>query len=112
MALHTVSHHDVPFSWIADSRRGRLTLSLHGELDLACTDMLDMVSYENDLDINDVLVDLAELEFTDTAGIRALMGVKRRNLARGRQVSLTGPQHLVRRMFRLYGREDALQPVG
>lgn len=112
MALHTVSHDLVPFSMIADTRRGQLTMSLHGELDFACSEMLDDVSYEGDDDIDSVVVDLAELDFTDTAGIRALVGVQRRNRERGRDVTLTDATGLVRRVFSLYGREDALLPAG
>ncbi len=111
MALSTVSHNAVPFSMIADSRRRQLTLSLHGELDLACTDMLDQVTYEDDGDIDDVLVDLGDLEFTDTAGIRALVWMQRRNRERGRTVQLSAATSSVRRMFGLYGRADALRPI-
>lgn len=111
MALHTISHDLVPFSLISDTHRGRLTMSLHGELDLACTDMLDDVTYESDDDIEDVVVDLADLDFTDTAGIRALVGVQSRNRERGRNVSLAAASGLVRRVFTLYGREDALLPA-
>lgn len=111
MALHTVSHDLVPFSLIADTRRGRLTMSLHGELDFACSEMLDDVTYEGDDDIDDVVVDLADLDFTDTAGIRALVGVQRRNRERGRNVTLSDATRLVRRVFTLYGREDALLPA-
>ncbi len=110
MATHTVSHDEVPFAVIADSRRGRLTMSLHGELDLACTNLLESVSYENDQDVDDIVVDLADLDFTDTSGIRALIGVQRRNLDRGRKVSLADAQGCVRKMFTLSGLSDALVP--
>lgn len=112
MALRTVSHDEVPFALIVDSSRGVLTMSLHGELDLACTDLLATVGHEEDNDVDDVVVDLAELDFADTAGIHALVGFQRRNQARGRQVSLAAARGCVRRMFTLTGRDDALVPVG
>lgn len=112
MALRTVSHDEVPFAVIADTRRGTLTMSLHGELDLACTELLESVTHEDDQDVADVVVDLAELDFADTEGIRALIGIQRRNLDRGRGVSIADARGCVRKMFTLTGREDALLPTG
>jgi anti-anti-sigma factor len=87
---------------------GHLALGLHGELDLACTSMLESDGHEDDKTIHDVTVDMADLEFIDTAGVRALIEVKTRHSARGRRVHLVNSARLVRKVVTLYGRSDLL----
>lgn len=105
----TLTHHVTQFSCITDAREGRLELSLYGELDLACSDLLEAVSDDEDGDdLREVVVDIAALEFIDTAGVRALADVQSRNLIRGRSVEMVNATRLVRRVVTLYGREDLL----
>jgi anti-anti-sigma factor len=111
-AIKTVAHDEVQFSYITDAREGRLDLSLHGELDLACSSLLDRVEDENGGDLNEVVVDIAALEFIDTAGVRALADMQSRNQAQGRTVDMINPTRLVRRVVGLFGREDMLAPLG
>ena len=79
-----------------------------GELDLACTDLLDSDGHEDDATIVDVTVDMADLEFIDTAGVRALIEVKSRHSDKGRTVHLVNSVRLVRKVVSLYGRSDLL----
>jgi ABC-type transporter Mla MlaB component len=51
---------------------------------------------------------MADLEFIDTAGVRALIEVKTRHSARGRRVHLVNSARLVRKVVTLYGRSDLL----
>ena len=101
-------HPDVPFTVVCDMHDGHLALDLHGELDLACTSMLDTDGHEDDRSISDVTVDMSDLEFIDTAGVRALIEVKTRHSDRGRTVHLVNSVHLVRKVVSLYGRSDLL----
>lgn len=87
---------------------GHLALDLHGELDLACTAMLELDGHDDDMSIHDVTVDMSDLEFIDTAGVRALIEVKTRHSDRGRTVHLVNSVHLVRKVVSLYGRSDLL----
>jgi anti-anti-sigma factor len=104
----TVTHDEVPFSMISDAREGRLDVSLHGELDLACSGLLSPFAAEDSDGLREVVVDIADLEFIDTAGIRALADVQARNLNRGRTVAVNNPTSLVRRIITLFGRADML----
>jgi anti-anti-sigma factor len=108
MASQNVTHEAVPFSYISDAREGRLNLSLHGELDLACSDLLSRLADEDDADLREVVVDVTDLEFIDTAGVRALAEVQSRNQLKGRTVEISESSSLVRRVIRLFGREDML----
>lgn len=108
MVSHTVAHPDVPFSLVTDARHGRLDLSLVGELDLACSDMLRPLTAEDQKGLHEVVVDAAALEFIDTAGVRALVAVRARNEARGRRFAMVNSTALVRRVVTIYGREDLL----
>lgn len=111
MATTTVSHTEVPFVVVTDMKDGQLALALSGELDLACTDLLERDEHESDASISDVTVDIAQLDFIDTAGVRALLDVRTRHQAQGRSVELTNPTALVRKVVNLYGRPDLL-PAG
>jgi anti-anti-sigma factor len=103
-----IHHQHVPFAVASDMRDGHLSLDLSGELDLACTDALERDGHEDDVSVSDVVVDMAHLEFIDTAGVRALFEVKNRHLDRGRTVQMVNPVKLVRKVVGLYGRSDLL----
>ena len=106
---HTSQHPQVPFAThVTNSNDGHLTLDLSGELDLACTAMLDRDGHEDDTSVHDVVVDMSHLDFIDTAGVRALVEVKERHLGRGRTVEMVNPVALVRKVVGLYGRADLL----
>jgi anti-anti-sigma factor len=109
-ASRSIQHPEVPFaasvSMTDDGHH--LTLDLTGELDLACTDLLERDGHEDDASIHDVVVDMAHLDFIDTAGVRALVEVKDRHLDRGRNVQVVNPVALVRKVVSLYGRGDLL----
>ena len=105
---HTLRHPHVPFAVASDMHDGHLALDLSGELDLACSDLLEHDGHEDDLSVSDVVVDMSHLEFIDTAGVRALVEVKNRHLDRGRTVQMINPVTLVRKVVGLYGRSDLL----
>ena len=106
----SLSHPEVPFvAQVSTTDDGHhLTLDLTGELDLACTDLLERDGHEDDTAVHDVRVDMSHLDFIDTAGVRALVEVKARHLDRGRTVEMVNPVALVRKVVGLYGRADLL----
>lgn len=104
----STTHPEVPFTVVSDMHDGHLALDLRGELDLACTALLDSDGHEDDRSIHDVTVDMAALEFIDTAGVRALIEVKTRHSERGRTVHVVNSARLVRKVVSLYGRSDLL----
>jgi anti-anti-sigma factor len=106
--IRTARHPHVPFAVASDIRDGHLALDLSGELDLACSDLLERDGHEDDMSVSDVVVDMAHLEFIDTAGVRALVEVKNRHMDRGRTVKMVNPVGLVRKVVGLYGRSDLL----
>lgn len=108
MAMTVTEHTEVPFVVTTDMKDGRLALALSGELDLASSDLLRGDALESDGSISDVTLDIARLEFIDTTGVRALLDVRTRHLARGRSVRLLNPTALVRKVVTLYGRPDLL----
>ena len=108
MHSRTIQHPDVPFTVSTDMRDGQLAVDLTGELDLACSDLLDRDGHEDDVSIRDVIVDMSHLEFIDTAGVRALVQARDRHLDRGRTVEMVKSRGLVRKVIGLYGRADVL----
>jgi anti-anti-sigma factor len=108
MVSRTITDQQVQFSYITDAREGRLDLSLHGELDFACSELLERIGDDEDGDLTQVVIDIAALEFIDTAGVRALADVQSRNLMLGRTVQMVGATRLVERVVTLYGRRDLL----
>ena len=110
MVTQTITHEAVPFTVHSQQHDGSLDLALLGELDLACSDMLDPSESEGDEQISKVTVDITELDFIDTSGVRALLGLRSRNLRLGRTVELVNPSALVKRVVTLFGRADVLEP--
>jgi anti-anti-sigma factor len=85
-----------------------LTVRLQGEIDLACADLLDAVTQVELADVTCVVIDLAQLEFSDLAGLRALLGFRSRQLDEARDVRLVNAQPIVRRLFELTGAAEAI----
>ena len=104
----TQKHPDVPFTVSTGMHDGHLAVELTGELDLACSDLLEHDGHEDDVSIRDVIVDMSHLEFIDTAGVRALVEARDRHLDRGRKVEMVKSRQLVRKVIGLYGRPDLL----
>ena len=110
MVSQTLTHEAVPFALHTNQHDDSLDLALWGELDLACSDMLDPSESESAPGISKVTVDIRELDFIDTTGVRALLGLRSRNLSLGRSVELVNPSALVTRVMTLFGRADVLEP--
>jgi anti-sigma B factor antagonist len=80
-------------------------LRLSGELDLATDeDLLSAFRSASD-DASEVILDLSELEFIDSTGIRAFVTIAREVSPRG--VVLRSPRRAVRKVIDLTRLEDA-----
>src|SRR3954470_14492816 len=51
----------------------------------------------------DLVIDLSEVTFIDSAGVGVLLRVRRNAIEAGCTVRVTGPQPKVRRIFEIYG---------
>jgi anti-anti-sigma factor len=85
-----------------------LLVRLQGEIDLSCVELLDSIHSLNLEDVVTMTLDLADLEFVDSAGTEALLRLRATELASGRDVRLIGPRPNVRKVFHLLGQEHVL----
>jgi len=90
---------------ITPRRNGsRVELFLGGELDVAAVPTFrEVLDDQLDLGGRRVVVDLAELEFIDAAGIAELVGAGRRAERIGGAVTIRSPQPAVRRALDITG---------
>jgi anti-anti-sigma factor len=79
-----------PFSIAGSSLDGRTTLTVRGELDLATAPELE-AAVRAGLDDGDVVLDLRELEFMDSSGVRVLVTAHAEAAERGRDFAVVRP---------------------
>jgi anti-anti-sigma factor len=106
-------HHDwlEPFSVdVVGPVDGISYVFVRGELDLSSAPALEERLLE--LDGSHVLLDLGELAFIDSTGLRVLLGADQRARAAGRSFRLTPGRPEVMRAFRCVGLADQLWFVG
>ncbi|MGI8802392.1 MAG: STAS domain-containing protein [Solirubrobacteraceae bacterium] len=84
-------------------------MTIIGELDLATAPEFEKALGEVEAsDVEAIVVDLDELEFLDSTGLRALLAADARSRANGGRLSLTRGSPPVRRLFELVGAESRL----
>jgi anti-anti-sigma factor len=93
---------------VVDVRPPALWVSIDGELDLSCCQLIEAVTKVDLAGVTDVLILLGDLEFCDLAGLRALVDLRDQQRAEGREVHFVEPQPVVRRLAELAGHEDLL----
>jgi anti-anti-sigma factor len=79
------------------------TIRLHGELDMASTDVVDAAADLVPGNADVVTVDLTDLQFVDGSGAEALAAFHAAQVVRGRKVRLIRPRPCVRRVLELLG---------
>jgi anti-sigma B factor antagonist len=84
----------------------RALADLHGELDACSVSCLRARLMPVARTGRDIIVDLAGLEFVDTAGVVALIDLQREARRAGGSLRLTKPPRLLRRLLRLVGMKD------
>lgn len=101
-------HLDPGFSVDRAEREGTVVLALHGELDLATVGQL-VEAAAGVAPATQLVIDLTDLEFMDSTGLRTLMNLDVRGRAEGWTISLAAPQPQVMRLLKLSGFEDRIQ---
>jgi anti-sigma B factor antagonist len=92
-----------------DVEDGGHTLKLAGELDLATAPRLDAaIAQACDGGATRVVLDLTNLRFLDSAGLRAILYARSNCIERGCGFLLTRPQPPVERLFALTGLTQTL----
>ncbi len=82
------------------SEQDRVVLCLHGELDLASAPLLqgEIESTQAD-DATLVVLDLDDLEFIDSTGLRIILAAHERSRERGQMLALTRGSQQVQRLM-------------
>jgi anti-sigma B factor antagonist len=88
-----------------------LCLQVRGELDLSSAKELPLDDYPGRPDLTMVLVDLGDLTFCDSAGLRALLTFSRLHQAQGRSVAVVRATPFMWRLMRLCGVTERLTSV-
>lgn len=87
-------------------------LALHGELDLAGAPLLERKIESDELDATGMVVlDLQDLQFIDSAGLRVLLSAHERSRERGHKFALTHGSQQVERLLTIAGVSGYLQII-
>jgi anti-anti-sigma factor len=90
----------------------RVIIRLEGELDMANAPRLQSAIESADLDATAMVVlDLQELLFIDSTGLRIILAARERTLARGRQFAVTPGSQQVQRLLNLTGVAGHLRTI-
>lgn len=91
----------------------RVVLRLHGELDLLGAPMLEEEIAKAEADPPSILVlDLEDLQFVDSAGLRVILAAHERSRREGREFALTQGSEQVQRLFTIAGVSEHLRIIG
>ncbi len=104
----------VPDQLRIDVRRdgGRAILALSGELDMASAEPLQRLIDGEDLSGEAMLVlDLQQLEFIDSTGLRAILSALERCRERGQEFAITPGSKQVQRLLSVTGVADHLPTI-
>lgn len=90
----------------------RVVVGLHGELDLLGTPLLEgeMESAAID-DAETVVLDLRELRFIDSAGLRVILAAHERSQQRGQAFALSRGSAQVQRLLSIAGLDEHLRII-
>jgi anti-sigma B factor antagonist len=94
------------------SESDRVVLALHGELDLLGAPQLQKEIESAAVDAKAILVlDLEDLEFVDSAGLRVILAARERSQRHGHQFAVTRGPEQVRRLFAIAGVSEHLRTL-
>ena len=102
------------FSVRNDVRNGVARVVVRGELDLGAVPILDghLTSLQQD-GVRAIILDLRDLSFIDSTGLRVLLAASRRAANDGHRLAIVGASEPARRLFEITGTERILdQPEG
>jgi anti-sigma B factor antagonist len=90
----------------------RTVLTLHGELDLASAPRLQSEIESETVDAAEIVVlDLDDVDFIDSAGLRVVLAAHERTVKRGRRLALTPGSPQVQRLLSIAGVDGHLQTI-
>jgi anti-anti-sigma factor len=90
----------------------RVVVKLDGELDMANASLLQTALESPDLDGTAMVVlDLQELRFLDSTGLRILLWARERFLGRGQQFAVTPGSQQVQRLLTVSGAGEHLRVI-
>ncbi len=98
-----------------DIRQGedRVVLGLHGELDLLGAPMLEEEISKAEANAPGIVVlDLRDLQFVDSAGLRVILAAHERSQREGKEFALTPGSEQVQRLFTIAGVSEHLRIIG
>lgn len=94
------------------SESDRIIISLDGELDMASAPLLQAALENAEADAAPVLVlDLRELRFMDSTGLRIILWARERLRSRGHELALTVGSSQVQRLLSVSGVGDHLRVI-
>jgi anti-sigma B factor antagonist len=90
----------------------RVVLGLHGELDLLGAPMLEEKIATAEADAPAIVVlDIRDLQFVDSAGLRVILAAHERSRREGRGFALTQGSEQVQRLFTIAGVSEHLRVI-
>jgi anti-sigma B factor antagonist len=90
----------------------RVVLCLHGELDLASAPLLAQeIENASDATTAMVVLDLQELRFIDSTGLRIVLAAHERSQERGQEFALTRASEQVQRLLTITGVGEHLRII-
>lgn len=90
----------------------RIVLAFHGELDLLAAPLLQGEIESDAVDSADLLVlDLDDVQFIDSAGLRAILAAHERAIERGQRLALTPGSPQVQRLLSIAGINGHLHTI-
>lgn len=98
------------FAYTVDRRDSHVTLHLTGELDLAAAPGLESALDAVLADSEDVVLDIAEVTFLDSSGLRVLVAAQNQSSEAGKTLTLLNPSAAVSRILEITGLGKTLLP--
>jgi anti-anti-sigma factor len=100
------------FSVEVRQEQDRVVLGLHGELDLASAPLLEEeIERVASATSGSVVLDLQELQFIDSTGLRIILSAHERAKERGQQFALTHGSEQVQRLLSITGVGEHLRMI-
>jgi anti-sigma B factor antagonist len=94
------------------SQADRVVLGLHGELDLLGAPLLEQQIERAEIAAKGIVVlDLQDLQFIDSAGLRVILAAHERSQQHGRELALTPGTEQVQRLFTIAGVSEHLRII-
>src|SRR5271168_4339582 len=91
---------------------GRVVLVLSGELDMASAELLQKTVEEQDAHVGELLLlDLQQLQFIDSTGLRAILTTLERCRERGQEFAITPGSQQVQRLLSITGVAEHLPTI-